>query len=168
MHFPCAIVIHQVPILRCKLKTCLMAKPPITKPPFVNSRAWEVGCGGGCVTGVCEQNTPFKWTSALQSRGRNCSPAPDLALCRLYLSKGIIFWRSVFSQTPVGILYYSYYTILYYTILYYTILYYTILYDTILYYTILHYTTLHCTTLYARASGRPGGGSRTAPTPGAA
>ena len=26
------------PFLVCKLKTCLSAKPPFTKPPFVNSR----------------------------------------------------------------------------------------------------------------------------------
>ena len=37
--FPYAIVIHQVPFLMCKLKTCLIAKPSFTKPPIVNSRS---------------------------------------------------------------------------------------------------------------------------------
>ena len=27
-----------------KLKTCLIAKPPFTKPPFVNSRSYGLGC----------------------------------------------------------------------------------------------------------------------------
>ena len=31
-------------------------------------------------TGVCEINTPLRRAFALQSRCRNCSPAPDLAL----------------------------------------------------------------------------------------
>ena len=34
MPFPCAIVIHSVPFLTCKLKTCRIAKPPL-----VNSRS---------------------------------------------------------------------------------------------------------------------------------
>ena len=41
MRFPRAIVIHQVPFLTWKFKTCLIAKPPFTKAPFVNSRRWS-------------------------------------------------------------------------------------------------------------------------------
>ena len=53
-------------------------------------------------TGVCEKYTPFMWTSALQSRDRNCSPAPDLALWRL-ICPVLLFYRGVFfSQTPVS------------------------------------------------------------------
>ena len=50
---------------------------------------------------VSVKNTPFRWTSALQARGRNRSPAPDLALWRRVFPR-VCFSRGVFfSQTPV-------------------------------------------------------------------
>ena len=47
IRFPCAIVIHSVPCLMCKLKTRLIAKPPFTKPPFVNSGGLPAPWGQG-------------------------------------------------------------------------------------------------------------------------
>ena len=45
----------------------------------------------------------FRWAFALQSRGRNCSPAPDLSLRKLIfprvLSSGVLL---SFSKTPVA------------------------------------------------------------------
>ena len=44
----------------CKLKTCLIAKSPFTKPPFVNSRKGRDGADG-----VTDEHTDLR--SSLQS-----------------------------------------------------------------------------------------------------
>ena len=46
---------------------------------------------------------PFRWAFALQSIGRNCSPAPDLALRGPIFSKGPLVRRSLFF-TDTGII----------------------------------------------------------------
>ena len=50
---------------------------------------------------VSVKNTPFRWTSALQSRGGNCSPAPDLAPWRLIIQSQLFSGGVFLSQTPV-------------------------------------------------------------------
>ena len=69
----------------------IMAYPDFDMP-FLSSEptgagsiflGWYFGswwCGN---TSVCEQNIPFTWASALQSSGRNCSPAPDPVFSKL-------------------------------------------------------------------------------------
>ena len=47
-------------------------------------------------TGVCEISTPFVRACAQQSSGRNCSPAPDLMLCKLIFPR-VSFPKGVFS-----------------------------------------------------------------------
>ena len=55
-------------------------------------------CGVTRNAGVCLcvwENTPFRRTFALQSCRQNCSPAPDLVLCKPIFPR-LLLWRSVF------------------------------------------------------------------------
>ena len=65
MCFFCVIVIHQVQCLMRKLKTCLIAKPPFTRPPSVNSR-W--GCGGDVCSCRSSQSASTRPRSASRPR----------------------------------------------------------------------------------------------------
>ena len=48
-------------------------------------------------------HTPFRRAFARQSRCRNCSPAPDLALRRLIFPRVFFSGGTFFSQTPVSV-----------------------------------------------------------------
>ena len=52
-------------------------------------------------TGVCKNNTPSRCAFALQSRGRDRSPAPDLAFRKLIFPRFFCSGGVFFSQTPV-------------------------------------------------------------------
>ena len=49
---------------------------------------------------VSVKNVPFRRVLALQSRGRNCNPAPDVAL-KTNIPMSLLLRRSVFVQTSV-------------------------------------------------------------------
>ena len=55
----------------------------------------------GGVTGVCEKNTPFRRSSAMQSRGRNYSPAPDSVFFKLTRPRILFSGGMFFSRAPV-------------------------------------------------------------------
>ena len=73
MCFPCAIVMHQVPFLICKLKAYLIAKPPFTKPPYVNSRLLPVSA---------KKTLLRKRTRLVMLALRAPHPGLDCSLCR--------------------------------------------------------------------------------------
>ena len=117
----------------CKLKTCLIAKLPFTRPPFVELPiiGWVYHHFNN--PRLKHTHTHTHTHTLTHTNIRWLSDFPVQALCRRASEMEA-------AETIVSPLYEQVYsTLLYYTILYYTIVYYATLCYTIRYFTILYY-----------------------------
>ena len=88
----------------CELKTCLIAKPPFTKPPLWTPD-WKATFESP-PTGVWTKK-PFARALATQASGRNCNPAPELVLSKLifqpaFISGGVYILLQLQSSQSAG------------------------------------------------------------------
>ena len=86
--YTCYIYIYIYMLYSNSRQSCALLRAHPQERNRSETRENDVGNGPGCLshsdndTGVCENSTPFKRAFALQPSSRNCSPAPDLVVCK--------------------------------------------------------------------------------------